>query len=155
MKQLFVTNQSSIEALAIQAVNHFKEHGSYVVEFKDFDKRSLSQNALFHMWVTEIVYFFIKHGKPEFNSGAKMNLNNMKDNLKETFLGYQEKETINLSTGEVKVSSQLRHTSELDKGEFTHFLRLVEEWAVNTHISLTLPVESEYYEICKKSGEKV
>jgi len=155
MKQLIVTGESSIKELAIEAVKHFKEHGGFVVEFKAFNKRSLNQNALLHMWINEIVAFFIKRGKTEFNSGAPMNLKNMKENLKETFLGYEDKETVNLETGEVKTSSQLRHTSELDKGDFIHFLRLVEEWAKNTHISLTIPVESEYYQEMQKSGEKV
>lgn len=155
MKQFLITTQESVKTMAEQAVNHFKENGHYAVEFKDFGKRSLSQNALLHMWINEIVDFFIKRGRKEFLSGSKMNLKNMKENLKETFLGYEDKETVNLKTGEVKVSSQLRHTSDLDKGDFMHFLNLIEGFAREYDIKLTIPVESEYYQLMKDSGEKV
>lgn len=46
--------------------------------------RSLPQNALFHKWCECAAQFFVSMGKTTFATGAPMNMENMKRNLKLT-----------------------------------------------------------------------
>ena len=59
------------------------------------EKRSLSQNALSHMWYTEISEYLIARGKtfatPEW----------VKDAMKHTYLGYESKDRVDVVSGEV------------------------------------------------------
>ncbi|WP_273761559.1 recombination protein NinB [Aeromonas hydrophila] len=102
------------------------------------EKRSLSQNALLHLWMDEISDFLIRHGRiqatPEW----------VKDAMKHSFLGYIETERINVITGERITVSELKHTSSLDTGEMHYFLSHVEVWAVNINCRLTIPDNCEY-----------
>ncbi|HCR0458369.1 TPA: hypothetical protein OMS79_004830, partial [Enterobacter hormaechei] len=75
------------------------------------EKRSLSQNALSHMWYKEISDYLIARGKtfatPEW----------VKDAMKHTYLGYESKDRVDVVSGEVTTVQSLRHTSELETGE--------------------------------------
>ena len=57
------------------------------------EKRSLSQNALSHMWYTEISEYLIARGKtfatPEW----------VKDAMKHTYLGYESKDRVDVVSG--------------------------------------------------------
>lgn len=102
------------------------------------DKRSLSQNALSHMWYSEISQYLISRGKtfatPEW----------VKDALKHTYLGYETRERVDVVTGEITTIQSLRHTSDLDTGEMYVFLCRVEAWAMNIGCHLTIPQSCEY-----------
>ncbi len=102
------------------------------------DKRSLSQNALSHMWYAELSAYLIKRGKlfasPEW----------VKDAMKHTYLGYEEREMVDVVTGEKTSIRSLKHTADLDNGEMHFFLTQVEGWALNIGCSLTVPDDSEY-----------
>lgn len=124
------------------------------LEFKKAS-RTLSQNNLFHMWVREVTKFFISKGKTTWASGEEMSEPSMKENLKETFLGCQAVEKVDLRTGEVRESVETRHTSKLDKGEFYHFMTLIDEWASNFGVKLTRPEDSEYMNMRRDMGESV
>lgn len=106
--------------------------------------RSLPQNALFHMWCEEIAQFFVRMGKTTFATGAPMNMENVKRNLKLTFLGEETITDINLKTGEVTERLELRHTSGLDKGEMHAFMTCIDAWAQEHGIYLPHPEDSEY-----------
>ncbi|WP_105596584.1 hypothetical protein, partial [Cronobacter sakazakii] len=58
------------------------------------ETRSLSQNALAHMWFAEISDYLIKRGKA-FASAAWV-----KDALKHSYLGYERREMTDVITGE-------------------------------------------------------
>ncbi len=121
------------------------------------EKRSLSQNALSHMWYSEISEYLISRGKtfatPDW----------VKDALKHTYLGYETKELVDVVTGEIHTYlgyetkdlvdvvtgdittiQSLRHTSDLDTGEMYVFLCKVEAWAVNIGCHLTIPQSCEF-----------
>ncbi|MDQ9199390.1 YbcN family protein [Cronobacter sakazakii] len=108
------------------------------------DSRSLSQNALAHMWFSEISAYLIKRGKsfasPEW----------VKDALKHSYLGYEEREMTDVITGEKTTIRSLRHTSDLDTGEMHFFLTQVEGWALNIGCRLTIPEDSEYAQLRAK-----
>ena len=57
------------------------------------EKRSLSQNALSHMWYSEISEYLISRGK-SFATAAWV-----KDALKHTYLGYETKELVDVVWG--------------------------------------------------------
>ena len=155
MNKLIVSNQQSLEALVTQLHSAMKKNHQ-LVSFSDLNSRSLGQNALFHQWCGEIAKFFRDNGKIEFKAtGDAMNSENMKRSLKDTFLGYEDKRSVNIKTGEITVKQELRHTSKLPKNEMASFMTLVENWAGEFDIPLTIPVASEYYELQKEAGSKV
>jgi len=103
--------------------------------------RSLSQNALSHMWYAEISDFLIRRGKafasPEW----------VKDAMKHTYLGYENREVVDVITGAKSTIRTLRHTSGLDTGEMHDFMRKVEGWALNIGCHLTIPEDSEFMQL--------
>ncbi|WP_330113938.1 recombination protein NinB [Pseudomonas sp. JS3066] len=115
--------------------------------------RSLPQNALFHKWCEEIAQFFVRMGKTTFATGAPMNMENVKRNLKQTFLGEEVVRDINLKTGEVTERHELRHTSQLDKGAMHAFMTCVDKWATEHGIYLPHPEDSEYMRMQREFGE--
>lgn len=108
------------------------------------EKRSLSQNALSHMWYTEISEYLIALSKtfatPEW----------VKDAMKHTYLGYETKDRVDVVSGEVTTVQSLRHTSELETGEMYIFLCKVEAWAMNIGCHLTIPQSCEYQQLRDK-----
>ena len=154
MNKLIVNNQQSLESL-VKQLHAAMLDKPQLVTFGPLDGRSKPQNDTFHGWCGEIAKFFKDNGKTEFNTGAPMNAKNIKRNLKETFLGYEEIESINLKTGEVTKNSELRHTSKLNKGDMLHFMQLVENWAREFDIPLTIPEDSMYHSLMKEQGEKI
>lgn len=115
--------------------------------------RTIGQNALSHMWYEDITKHFLAGGKTHFESGAEMNEANMKDNLKLTYLGCEEKTYIDLKTGEVITKSELRHTSDLEKGDMTNYLMLIDAFCVQYGIYIRKPADSEYVKIMQQIGE--
>lgn len=108
------------------------------------EKRSLSQNALSHMWYTEISDYLIARGKafatPEW----------VKDAMKHTYLGYESKDRVDVVSGEVTTVQSLRHTADLETGEMYIFLCKVEAWAMNIGCHLTIPQSCEYQQLRDK-----
>ena len=115
--------------------------------------RSLPQNAMFHAWCGEIAAFFVRMGKTTFATGAPMNAENVKRNLKQTFLGEEVVRDINLKTGEITERYELRHTSQLDKGEMHSFMTCIDNWATEHGIYLPHPEDSEYMKMRCNMGE--
>ncbi|MDP8184381.1 hypothetical protein [Phocoenobacter skyensis] len=110
------------------------------------EKRSISQNSLSHMWYKEMSDVFIK-------KNPKYTPEKVKDMMKNTFLGWEEKEYINAITKEITIKSELRHTSDLDVGEMKFYLDQVYDWALDLGISLTIPENSEYMELQRKQNK--
>jgi len=107
-----------------------------VVRLENYQSpRTLSQNAMSHIWFREIAEGMAKkghavdHEDPEFV---------WKLYLKKRFLGVH---TFN------NLPDQIKSTSKLTKGEFVHFLDNVYHWAIERGIRLSIPAESEYAEL--------
>ena len=111
------------------------------------DQRSIPQNSLQHMWYAELSAYLIKRGKafatPEW----------VKDAMKHTYLGYESREMVDVTTGERTLIQTLRHTSSLDTADMHHYLTQVEGWALNIGCRLTIPAESEYQKLKVKQDE--
>lgn len=108
------------------------------------DQRSLPQNSLQHMWYAELSAYLIKRGKtfasPEW----------VKDAMKHTYLGYEQREMVDVITGEKTLIQTLRHTADLDTADMHHYLTQVEGWALNVGCRLTVPADSEYSQLKQK-----
>ena len=101
-------------------------------------KRTLSQNALFHMWCNELSSYLLKAGrkwaKPEF----------VKDMLKHSFLGYKDTMRLDVSTNKPTKIRDLIHTSDLSTGDMFHFMEQCEAYSVGIGCLLTISEKSEY-----------
>lgn len=75
------------------------------------EKRSLSQNSLLHMWLSEISEYLIKSGRTDATPEW------VKRNLKKTYLGCEEVTYTDFITGEKTTTWEPRHTADLDTGE--------------------------------------
>ena len=105
-------------------------------------KRSLSQNALMHVWFADISRFLVNKGRTAWTPAYT------KTALKHKYLGYTTKEVIDVETGEVITRDFLRSTRDLDKGEAFFFLTQIENWCLDyLNFSLTRPDDCEYMKI--------
>lgn len=96
--------------------------------------RSLSQNALLHVWFDTMA----KH----FSAKVDTNAEQMKSLMKYKFLGTED-----VVVGKTVIEGQLRQTSKLTKGEMTQFMDQVHEWAADHGVNLPIPEESEYMKL--------
>lgn len=105
------------------------------------ETRSLSQNNLSHMWYEQISKYLVSRGKtfatPEW----------VKDALKHTYLGYEEREMTDVITGQKTTVSSLRHTSVLDTGEMYDYMSKVQAWAADIGCLVTVPNDCEYQKL--------
>lgn len=105
------------------------------VEVKAYKKnRSLAQNRLLHMWMTELS----KHWHE--STGELFAPDVWKLQVKRQFLG---EEVVELPSG--RVLEQVKKTSRLNTQEFTDFLQMIEIWAADD-LEFLLPRPDEYYE---------
>lgn len=118
---------------------------SYRVTVKEWrEKRSISQNNLVHKWFGHISDYLILKGREGCSEGW------VKDAMKHTFLGYEMKTKVNVLTGEKTTVSELKHTSELDVGDMTHFMNKVYKWAMDIGCLLPIPEDSEYAQLMRR-----
>ncbi|HEK2869584.1 TPA: YbcN family protein [Proteus mirabilis] len=110
------------------------------------NKRSLSQNATFHMWCTEISKYLC-------NNNANYTPETVKEMLKHTFLGYEVVDMVDVTTQLTERVRTLRKTSNLDTGEMFHFMEQVERWAVGIGCFVTIPDNCEYMKL-KREQDK-
>lgn len=101
-------------------------------------QRTVSQNALFHMWCDEISTQLRSMGRDAWTK------EHTKACLKKTFLGDYEAKLTDVTTGEVLCVMRPKETSKLPVGEMSTFMQQVEAWAFNAGLTLTIPEDSEY-----------
>ncbi|MGE1562100.1 YbcN family protein [Pantoea septica] len=140
-------HRSNFNAIGQQILPMLDSGETYRLIIKPWrEKRSLNQNALSHMWYSEISDWLIRRGK-DFASPEWV-----KDAMKHTYLGYVEREMVDVVTGETTVIRSLRHTSDLDTGDMHFFLTQVEGWALSLGCKLTVPADSEYMNLKEKQN---
>jgi hypothetical protein len=98
-------------------------------------KRSLSQNALFHMWIREMWEVFVE-------KDPNLTEEQMKKIIKYKFLGLAD-EVI----GKTLIPMQLPSTSDLTTGEMMFFMDQVQDWAMDHGVMLTCPADSEFMKL--------
>lgn len=141
----FCLHKSTLGQFTKQLFELISTGKRYRVKISEWrDKRSIPQNSLQHMWYAEISAYLIKRGKP-FASPEWV-----KDAMKHTFLGYEEREMVDVKTGDKTAVRSLRHTSKLDTGDMHFFLSQVEMWAAEFGLALTIPNGCEYSNLKQK-----
>jgi len=110
-----------------------------VEEYKS--PRSLSANALYWLWMTELANYFKAKGRTE----SKDDMHTL---MKHKFLGWEEARYI----GKTKISRTLRSTTKLNKSEMCYYMEQVSAWAAEVGCFLTDPMESEYREFLNKQN---
>ncbi|HBE9089600.1 hypothetical protein [Serratia fonticola] len=143
--QDFCLHKSTLGQFTKQLFELISSGKRYRVKISEWrNKRSLSQNALSHVWYAEISKYLIKHGRAHCTEKW------VKKNLKSTFLGCEEVEYTNFRTGEKTISYEPRHTSDLDTGDMHYFMTQVEEWAGQFGLILSNPADGEYNQLKQK-----
>ena len=140
-------HRSNFSAIGQQLIPLLESGECYRLTLKPWkEKRSLSQNALSHMWYAEISEYLIKSGRADATPEW------VKRNLKRTYLGCEEVTYTDFVTGEKVTTYEPRHTSSLDTGEMHFFLTQVERWCAQFGLALTIPHESEYQKLKDKQN---
>jgi len=93
--------------------------------------RSLSQNALFHMWCGQMAEYF--------SSKIEITPEMVKKLMKNEFLGTED-----IHVGSTVIENQLRSTSSLSKGEMHEFMEKVFHWGLDKGVQLANPADSEF-----------
>ena len=101
------------------------------------EERSLTQNALFHIWCRELA----KH----FKLKTDVDEDDMKMLMKHKFLG-----TADLVIGSTTIPAQVKQTRLLDKGEMHYFMNEVYDWATDHGVTLSNPEDSQYFKLSKE-----
>ena len=111
-----------------------KTNKRYRVSIKEWrETRSLSQNALYHKWLSEIA--------------AQVDVRGVHFDH-ETWHEYFKKHWCPIKVITLPVGAQrVKSTKKLDTGEMTFYLSQIEEWAIGHHIALTMPDDCEYQKL--------
>ena len=108
------------------------------LEVKQYvDARSLSQNALMHMWFNQIYNRFSAMGI--MVGDEPITAEDVKLMMKHKFLGVKD-----VVRGKLVIKDQLVSTSSLNSGEMTYFLDQVYDWAMDKGIYLPIPEHRIY-----------
>jgi hypothetical protein len=117
---------------------HLPENG-WRVEYRPWkDKRSLSQNDFQHAIYADISKYLISKGRDYCTPKW------VKEALKNQFLGWEQKEFVDLRTGEVTVREVLRSTADLDTGEAVHYTDQILAWAADIGCDIKIPTVCDY-----------
>lgn len=110
------------------------------------DKRSLSQNSMFHAHMGELSQYLIGKGKTDCTPEW------CKEMVKYKFLGTYRTEITDIVTGKKGFITQIRHSSKLETGEMTDFITQYIAWAVDIGCYLSLPQDSEYMKLIQEQN---
>jgi hypothetical protein len=102
--------------------------------------RSLSQNALYWLWMAQISAFV------NDKKGTDFNTQEMHEWMKHTFLGYDEAKVI----GKAEIPAQLKSTAKLSKNEMFHYMEKIDHYWAQLGCLLVTPDDSIYAEMRAK-----
>lgn len=149
MAEALLVIQSRAElpaAFNVMASQDFNSPHELILKPKEHT-RTLSQNALFHMWMGELSRYLKRRGRA-FATAAWC-----KAAMKHTFLGYREEEHMNVLTGELTVTRELVRTRDLKTAPMFYFMEQVEAWCSGIGCLLTIPETSDYMRLKRKQNQ--
>ena len=125
-----------IENFRAWALGNWDWSKPLAIQAKPFEQvRSLSQNALFHVWMKEVRDHFIERTPDATEEHWKIF-------FKTEYLG-----TETITAGKIVHENQLRHTSKLKRGEMYEFMEAVNAWCAQRGLTLPVPDSSEFMQI--------
>lgn len=137
-----------LDNLALNLIDNWNFEKPVQILFKEYkNPRTLSQNALVHVWFAEIAKAMKLKGFTyvQDNQALYLSEDDVKLMLKDKFLGYRD-----IVRGKMVIKDQLVSTKKLDKGEMMRFLDEVYGWAFDRGIQLKTPEDSEYMKLRRK-----
>ena len=99
------------------------------------DKRSLSANSLYWVWIGVIAKSFNKRLKKDFDQ------NDMHYAMRAEHLGTED-----IVVGKLVIENQLKSTKGMESGPFCEYMTRVEVWCIDHRIPLPHPPANEYTE---------
>ena len=111
------------------------------------EKRSLSQNAFQHVIYDDISKYLISKGRKDWTPEYT------KENMKNNFLGWEQKGFINVSTGEITTSMVLKETSKLDVGESCDYTTKLLDFAQSIGCTIKIPAVCDYRDYLNKQND--
>lgn len=111
------------------------------------EKRSLSQNAFQHVIYDDISKYLISKGRKDWTPEYT------KENMKNNFLGWEQKGFIDVSTGEITTSMVLKETSKLDVGESCDYTTKLLDFAQSIGCNIKIPVACDYRDYLNKQND--
>lgn len=117
------------------------KNGFVKVSVSAGSNRSISQNNLFWMWMTEMANYFASKGVENSTKDQ------MHDLMCHKFLG-----NITVTVGKTEIT-RLKSLRDLDKGDMLHFLRQIDEWSADHGLLLTHPEDSEYQRLIEEQNQ--
>lgn len=136
-----VSSEQGIEQCVRDMKAMLAEHGYFNFEIKR-GNRSLSQNALYWLWLKEIAAYLNKHNGTDFTAD-EIHLR-----MKHDHLGYEPQKKI----GSTLIPARLKSTSGLTKGEMFHYLTAVDQWCAGVGLLLTRPEDCQYEQLRQKQS---
>ena len=136
-----VSSEQGIEQCVRDMRQMLEEHGYMNFEIKR-GNRSLSQNALYWMWMKEIADFI------NTRKGTDFSTDEIHTKMKHDFLGYEPERKI----GTAVIPVQLKSTKSLTKGEMFHYLNQIDIWAAGISCYLTRPQDCQYEQLRQKQS---
>ena len=122
---------SEITKLVLSSTKSFR---LTIVEWRE--KRSLSQNSMMWMWMTEID----KQKPLKCDTGEFKGSELWHEVFKKYYCDSKQ-----ITDGDNYMV--VKTTTLLDVGEMTHYLNKIESWCMDKGIKLTIPEDSEYYKL--------
>jgi len=128
-----VSSEQMIEQCVRDMKQMLSDHGYFNFEIKR-GNRSLSQNALYWVWIGEIKKFINDH------NGADFTDEEIHIKMKHEFLGYEAPRKI----GSADIPTQLKSTSKLTSGEMFHYMSQIDMWSAGINLHLPRPDDCQY-----------
>jgi len=142
MSSQFIISSSQYLPSVMKELNTLiDKHGFIKMVVTAGSNKSVSQNNLFWMWMTEMANYFASKGVENSTKDQ------MHDLMCHKFLG-----NITVTVGKTEIT-RLKSLRDLDKGDMLHFMRQIDEWSADHGLLLTHPEDSEYQRLTEVQNQ--
>jgi len=142
MSSQFIISSSQYLPSVMKELNTLiDKHGFIKMVVTAGSNKSVSQNNLFWMWMTEMANYFASKGVENSTKDQ------MHDLMCHKFLG-----SITVTVGKTEIT-RLKSLRDLDKGDMLHFMRQIDEWSADHGLLLTHPEDSEYQRLTEVQNQ--
>ena len=139
--QYIISSRQYLPSVMAEIEEMVEKHGFVKLVVSAGSNRSISQNNLFWMWMTEMAEHFASKGVENSTKDQ------MHDLMCHKFLG-----NITVTVGKTEIT-RLKSLRDLDKGDMLHFLRQIDEWSADHGLLLTHPEDSEYQRLIEEQNQ--
>lgn len=139
-KEFFLLSTEDLHQVSGYIHDHFDDTNKPLkVVVKNHGKRSLSQNALMWVWLTEICNQIKNRGKGDFEP----------EDLHEYFKArYCPQKELRFGDKNLHIAS----TKRLDVGEMMTYMNCIHMWSIDAGFNLTIPESCEYIKLVREQS---